>query len=143
MVRNKIAARARKAASLIEANLSRRELAEALGVSYRSIYLTLRRLDIRPSRQKPSAESEQRRIAAVRAVGSVKAAATRERVLALDDAGHSRVEIAVTLGLSTKHVAALLCAAGRKVTEAERIARRWPQYQGRTAADPRQGELPL
>ncbi len=111
---------------------------------YNLIYLTLRRLDIRPLRQKLSAESEQRRIAAVRAVSNAKAAATRERVLlALDDASHSRTEIAATLGLSLKHVAALLCAAGRKVTEAERIARRWPQYQARIAADPRQGELSL
>ena len=68
--------------------------------------------------QRPSVQA-----ARIRALNSAQGEATRAKVLALDDEGRLRAEIAAELGLSPKYVAELLAGVGRTVSEAERIAR--------------------
>ena len=120
-VPNNIPARVRRAAALIEAGLSRRELAAALGVSYQSIYLTCANsIAGRRRRDRPP----KRNSAALRRCAP---SAAPKPQLRASVCSHS-----TAAGHSTDKIADVVALLWRKVTEAERIARTPPALPGAT-----------
>jgi transposase len=104
--------------ALDETGRSRREIADEVGLAYHYVSQILGKAGRKLPPGYRSAADERRRLAAVRATYDAKAAALQEKMLALDDAGRSRAEIANAVGLSYKHVCRLMCQFGRPVSRA-------------------------
>jgi hypothetical protein len=97
---------------------ARTEIATTLGLSYSRVDKVLKRAGRIALDERAAVQS-----ARMRALNLAQGEATRAKILVLDDQGRDRAEVAAELGLTPRYVAQVLAAAGRGVSEAERITR--------------------